>query len=636
MKIKEIKINNYGNLEDVNIDLKNGINIIYGKNESGKSTLLNYIKNILFGISKNKNGKEISDYEKYKPWGNENYSGKLKYELDNGNEFEIFRDFNKKNPKIFNNELNDITKDFENNKKDGIQFFYEQTGVDETTFTSTVLSMQNQVKLDKQEQNILIQKLANLAGTGDDNLSYKKLIDKLNKIQIEEIGSDRSQARPINIVKEKIKEDETILKELQAYKQEKAKIENEKKYCELKINNLQSELDILNKINLVQENNKKEEEKINIKQQYVNEKNKKIEDLNSQIQEIKSSEKKENIKLNKKINIKKYIIILLFLLMINILIFIFNKNKLINILNYFFIPIYLIIIFIIEKNKKIKINKKIKLENEKINNEINLINKQIEIIKEEKNNEEKEIKKEQINLDNNMEIEINNIKKYLKNEEEINNYLNKLEENNLKQNIIDKQDELNKIRLELQTIKINEEHILNKLENISNIKEEYESLKEELNELEEKNEIINLTKEFLNRAYLKMKNNITPKFTENLSKNISKISNNKYNKVSLNEDKGLIVENQFGDYVPAERLSIGTIDQLYLSLRLSMIDDLSEEKMPIILDEAFAYYDDYRLENILKFLNGNSNNHQIIIFSCTNREIQILNKLNMEYNLVNI
>ena len=56
--------------------------------------------------------------------------------------------------------------------------------------------------------------------------------------------------------------------------------------------------------------------------------------------------------------------------------------------------------------------------------------------------------------------------------------------------------------------------------------------------------------------------------------------------------------------------------------------------MPIILDEAFAYYDDDRLENIIKFLCDNMKEHQVIIFTCTKREQEILNKLNIEYNLV--
>ena len=44
LKIKNIKINSYGTLKQKEINLKNKINIIYGKNESGKSTLLNFIK----------------------------------------------------------------------------------------------------------------------------------------------------------------------------------------------------------------------------------------------------------------------------------------------------------------------------------------------------------------------------------------------------------------------------------------------------------------------------------------------------------------------------------------------------------------------------------------------------------------
>ena len=133
-----------------------------------------------------------------------------------------------------------------------------------------------------------------------------------------------------------------------------------------------------------------------------------------------------------------------------------------------------------------------------------------------------------------------------------------------------------------------------------------------------------------------MKNSITPKFTKNLSNTVEKISNGKYNKVSINDEQGLIVENQYGDYISAERLSTGTVDQLYLSLRLSMAEEISEEKMPVILDEAFAYYDETRLENILKFLSDELGNHQLIIFTCTNREKNILDKIDVSYNLVEL
>ena len=640
MKIKEIKINNYGNLENKDINLKNKINIIYGKNESGKSTLLSYIKNIFYGISKNKNGKDISDYEKYKPWGRIDYSGKLKYELDNGQEFEIFRDFNKKNPKIFNENMEEISDQFNIIKKDGTQFFYEQTNVDETMFTSTVVSMQSEVKLDKQEQNILVQKLANLAGTGDDSLSYKKVVDKLNKMQIEEIGTERSQNRPINIINDRLKTIENVINELQEYQKDKELTEAKKSVYASQISNLENELEALKSLKIILLHKQNNEEKINIKNNYKKEKlNKKI-DLNTEKDNLIARNKIKKDKTNKKVNFKKYILIMALILIINVVIYFVNentiKNNILGILNYCLIPIYLILVFLIEFNKSTQIKKVINKEQEEFNNELVLLDKQIDIIDEEIRKINKEIESEQASSDNEIELEINKLKGSLEGKINIDELLDNVNEKNIDTITYEAQDKLNKNKVELQTIKYEENNISEKLENLATLKEEFDKLVEDKEELIKRNNEINLAKNFLNEAYINMKNSITPKFTENMSKNISKISNNKYTKVGINEEKGLIVENEFGEYIPAERLSVGTIDQLYLSLRLSMIDDLSEENLPIILDEAFAYYDDYRLENILKFLNENMNNHQVIIFTCTKREQEILNKNNIEYNLVNI
>ena len=80
MKIKHLKINGFGKLKQQEISLSNGINIIYGKNESGKSSLLKFISCMLYGASKNKNGRDISDFERFKPWKTEEFSGKIEYE----------------------------------------------------------------------------------------------------------------------------------------------------------------------------------------------------------------------------------------------------------------------------------------------------------------------------------------------------------------------------------------------------------------------------------------------------------------------------------------------------------------------------------------------------------------------------
>ena len=190
MKINKIKINSYGKIKNKEIKLNNNLNIIYGKNESGKSTILNFIFNILYGIQKNKNGKEISDYEKYKPWDSDEFSGKITYELDNKNKYEIYREFNKKNPNIFNEQGEEISNKFNINKKNGNEFFVEQTNIDSKMFLATSISLQQEVKFGKDIKSMLLQKISNMLGTGQDNISYKESIDKLNKLQFEKIGTE--------------------------------------------------------------------------------------------------------------------------------------------------------------------------------------------------------------------------------------------------------------------------------------------------------------------------------------------------------------------------------------------------------------------------------------------------------------
>ena len=67
-----------------------------------------------------------------------------------------------------------------------------------------------------------------------------------------------------------------------------------------------------------------------------------------------------------------------------------------------------------------------------------------------------------------------------------------------------------------------------------------------------------------------------------------------------------------------------------------MLDEISQEKMPIILDEAFAYFDEKRLKNSLLFLLEQAREHQIMLFTCTKREKQILDGLNLAYHWIEL
>ena len=648
MRINKLKINAYGKIKDKEIVLDKNINIIYGKNESGKSTLLNFITNMLYGISKNKNGKEYSDFEKYKPWDTEEFSGKIEYQLDDEEKFEVFRDFKKKNPQIFNEKKEDISKTFNIDKTKGNEFFYEQTKMDETLFLSTIVVGQDQVKLEKNEQNILIQKIANLVGTGEDNVSYKRAIDRINRRQLEEIGTQKSREKPLNILLRENQNLEQEKDELEKYKNSKYEMEQNKNNLLEKFSNLEIELEYLNKIKKIFEEEKIENEKIKIKENIKKENIEKINLNKKEIFNIENENKKifekNNQKINKFIKNKnklknKFIILFILLFLMNIIQFIFIKNRIFNYIFLLTLPMDLIFSIIYLKNKKNKIKileKENKNEEEMINNEKNNYLNENKII--EKNNSELE---NEINiLKNELNLKINSNLEKIKN-----NYLNKIEnkkiiEINQLENIqyeIDKtQNELNMIKIKLHELDFDRENIEPKLENLIKIEEKIVNNNEKIVNLRKLESSMNLAKALLEKAYQKMKNTVTPKFTENLSKNIKEITNGKYSNVMLQEDNGLIVELQNGNYVAANKLSIGTIDQLYLSLRLSMIEDLSNEIMPIILDEAFAYYDTQRLENILKYLSDRYHNRQIIIFTCTEREKDMLDELKIKYNFINL
>ena len=644
MKIKSLKINAFGNLKEKQIELDEHINIVQGENESGKSTLLKFITNIFYGTSKNKKGKEFSDYEKYKPWVGEEFSGKLTYCLDNNEQYEIYREFNKKNPTIYNKQLEDISKQYTIDKTNGNQFFVEQTGIDENVFLSTLVSMQQEVEIDKNTQNSLVQKVANLAGTGDDNISYKKAIDKLNKKQVEEIGTTRSQGRPINVVKEEKFKIQDEIGELETFKQRKIEIEEEKTKKQLEINQIQKTIEIIKKIKEQKEKENLEKEKIKITENLINTQKQRKEQLEKEkntliIQKEEMSEKQG--KHNDKKSVKKSNIALIFMI-IGIIIQLINIIKIKSniVMIAFILEIVLtFVMFIIEKKKEQK-QEKNKKEEQKKSQKTEEIEKQIERIETEekilKNNieeQESEIEKSKQKLNLEINLKKENIKENLENKEKVDELFLS---SNIQYELEKIEEEKNNKNLYYQSLILEEKNIIPKLEKISLLEEQFEELKQREETLEKNNEAIELTKQILEVAYQKMKQNVTPKLTEQLSENIQKISNNKYTKIMLHEEEKMLIEKENGEYISLEKLSVGTIDQLYLSLRLAIIKELSDETMPIILDESFAYYDEERLKNILTYLSTEFRNNQIIIFTCTNREKEILKNLNIKYNYIHL
>ena len=604
MKIKKLKINGFGKLKDKDIELKEGINIIYGKNEAGKSTLLKFITGMFYGVSKNKNGGNIPEIDKVEPWDNEEFSGKINYVLDNKNEYEVYREFKKKNPKIFNSNLEDISKDFNIDKTKGNQFFYDQTGLDESTFITSVITKQGEVKLDDKSQNNIIQKISNILGTGEDTNSYSKIISKLKKKLNDEVGTSNTKEKPINTVEKRINELSIEKEKLEAYQSEQFEIEEEIRKIKLDIVDNKERLETLKTANIKLETIKSEEGKINVLKKL-------NEDTKLEIEQLKneSKEKINSLKTNK-ITLRDKIIISI-LIIISAIMFIFLRNKYIAILPTLISILYITFIAIKINRNKSELKEEKRKYKDKINDANSKAKAQVEEIK---------------TIENDYNQKLNEIYKQY----------NIKENENVIQKINSLQSKINEKTLKLHTTEIDYNNINPKLEKLINIEEELESLLNDRKDLKQKSYEIKKAIETLEMAYNKMKEEITPKFTEKLSDTIKNVSNNKYNKVKINISGEIIVEDSNGNYINAENLSLGTIDQLYLALRLASIEEITEETMPIILDEAFAYYDNERLKNILEYMSKEYKNRQIIIFTCTDREKSILNSLEINYNLVTL
>ena len=110
---------------------------------------------------------------------------------------------------------------------------------------------------------------------------------------------------------------------------------------------------------------------------------------------------------------------------------------------------------------------------------------------------------------------------------------------------------------------------------------------------------------------------------------LCEITGGKYQEVLMDQDFGMSVNTQ-DRIVPLERLSRGTMEQIYFSLRMAAGELFcGKESFPVILDDVFGMYDEDRLAAVLRWLYKEQK--QIIISTCHKREMEILDKEGIPY-----
>ena len=176
--------------------------------------------------------------------------------------------------------------------------------------------------------------------------------------------------------------------------------------------------------------------------------------------------------------------------------------------------------------------------------------------------------------------------------------------------------ELERIRSELGEKEIRRE----------NIREQYEESEKSDRQLrlEEQCRALELAVEELQKAAQVTAGSMERSMSRRASEIFSAITDGKYRSLETDRQRGITVWD--GERkIPAGRLSRGTVEQIYFCIRMAAAEILTEEPLPLILDDVFAFYDDKRLESVLKWLSGQGK--QVIIFTCHSREEELLRGL---------
>ncbi len=177
--------------------------------------------------------------------------------------------------------------------------------------------------------------------------------------------------------------------------------------------------------------------------------------------------------------------------------------------------------------------------------------------------------------------------------------------------------------------------LLEKQAELTNLREELEECRqpaEEEQEAERQVKAYELAYDELGRLSDDICKDTGQAFSREISQIFSELTNGKYQKVGLDEKMELVAWEGNRRLHPWQ-LSRGTMEQIYLALRLGAGEAFSEkEPMPIILDEVFTSFDEKRLEAALQWLGKRQG--QIFLFTCRKREMEMLERSGIAYGKI--
>ncbi len=215
--------------------------------------------------------------------------------------------------------------------------------------------------------------------------------------------------------------------------------------------------------------------------------------------------------------------------------------------------------------------------------------------------------------------------------------VNNLDISKIEDDIKLREEILLKLRNTLARLEERVDNLNDEIKKLIEIEEKINRVEEEIDYYRNRIRSIEIAKSTIEGISREIHNQFAPEINRQVGKMMNFISNGKYELVKIRDDLNISIENpNTGEIIPIDSLSGGTIDQLYFALRFSIISSMKGKKLPLILDDCFIQYDEGRLTNILSFLGDMSKEKQIILFTCHQREKQILDRLGIKYNLISL
>ena len=609
MRLLELHIDGFGKFHDRTISFNDGINIIYGKNEAGKSTLHTFIRGMLFGIERGRGRAAKNDlYTKYEPWENSGtYEGWLRLEKD-GTIYRIERRFRKENKSL---KIINETKGLEENASP--EFISRLlNGLTETMYNNTISIGQLKSATEDGMVTELKNYIANMNTTGNISLNITKATAFL-----------RNQKRSLEagLIPEASREFTSLLAEIRNVEAEIAGPEYENQLAAYQ--NMRTQVKGL--IDNTQTQKKDLDEKLANGKKVLSDNGftdrASVDAMSSDAERLYSEYNTLNGECNKKS--RKVLSGLTAVLGVAGLgaaatLGYFNLTA--------YLPVcgaaataavifFIISLFILQKDKEYH-----RLFDNTSSELGALLARHLG---------DSAVSEDAMNAFRARMGEFSKLCDMVtQSEAEIRKFLEDLSNLQTKQagcsEMIEKQQ---RTQWELEK----------KLEHLSNCKNKAKALKRTLAEndrIHDEIVAIDLAQETMTDLSSSIRDSFGLYLNKEASQYITGITGGIYDSMSIDENLNVFL-NTKTKLVPLENVSSGTMDQVYLALRLAAAKLLqgSGSGFPLIFDDSFTQYDDERLKTALEWL-ASAYGGQIIIFTCHRREAQMLRARQVEFQLI--